>query len=102
MSDLQTLQAALSVPATGSWDPATAAAAVKFQAAHGLMQTGAPDPATFAAAGIYDPSIGAPPAGTSVVRDLVAAENQVPGWLYIGLGGASLLLAYLAYRSSNR
>jgi hypothetical protein len=107
------VQQMLGVPTTSCWDATTLGALAPFQqsgmGALPMHPTGEPDPATLINAGYYNPldylsraqveylQGGAAP-GT-FWRDLGVASNQVPQWVWIGLGVGFVGLGYWTYRS---
>jgi len=111
-NDTALIQQKLSVPQTGVWDQATAAALSRFQGMVGRTPNGIPDPLTLAALGIYDPLAGAPGsyrqwiAGGSrpgsIGRDLATVTNQVPQWAWLTLSVLFGGLAYFSWRRRGR
>lgn len=116
MSGIETLQARLGVPRSGSWDHATDGAILSYQTSGKgqipMRATGHPDPSTLANLGYFDPKEvfthrwaeyldGGEKPGT-FTRDLRTAIDQVPRWAWGTLAGAFTVFAVLAYRTDRK
>jgi hypothetical protein len=110
---LKAVQHTLGVPATQRWDAMTLGALPVFQqtgmGALPMYPTGEPDPATLINAGYYDPLQYLPRAQVQYLqggarpgsfwRDVGVASNQIPQWIWIGLGVGLCGLGYWTYRN---
>lgn len=110
MSHISDLQRTLGVPQSEKWDTATQAAVTAYQAASGMSPSGLPTPAVLGKLTVYNPVELAPRGVRDMVsgaRDnppslfgvgLLTSLNQVPWYVYLGIGVASVGFATLAFR----
>lgn len=102
MSQISELQRTLGVPQSEKWDTPTQAAVTAYQAAAGLAPTGLPTPAVLARLGIFNPLDLAGTTRSRFTVSLLSAMNQVPWYLYLGVGVAGLGVAAMKLRRSQK
>lgn len=111
MSQIGELQKRLGVPETDKWDTPTQAAVTAYQVASALPPTGLPTPSTLARLQVYNPlslsrlggqSKDEAGSGNKARISILTSLNQVPWYVYLGVGALSFGFAALAIHRKNK